>query len=197
MELVCTVLDEGLHVLITGGCRIHVGAVSICEYGDDSIQVKTIVRAGHRDNVISEKAALRLCKAFHCTVTVCCGIHYDKIDADGISRVVSCAEQMTEDLKAAGEVTQKQLVQRMQLSQGTVSEMIQKLENKGFVEKKTDSSDKRRILLTLTEEGKKEEQAMRDRNDEDQGQALDCLREEEKNQLADMLTRILESWRKL
>lgn len=103
-------------------------------------------------------------------------------------------ERILHMISHTGEMTQKQLIQRLQLSQGTVSEMIQKLESRGLVEKKTDSSDKRRILLTLTEEGEKEEQALRDQNDADDAHALECLSEEEKNSLADMLTRILESW---
>ena len=37
--------------------------------------------------------------AFRCTVTVCCGIHYDRIDPAGIEQVLVCAEDMTEELK--------------------------------------------------------------------------------------------------
>ncbi|MEE3488935.1 MAG: MarR family transcriptional regulator [Bulleidia sp.] len=103
-------------------------------------------------------------------------------------------ERILHMIGRSGEMTQKQLIGRMQLSQGTVSEMIQKLESRGLVEKKTDSSDKRRILLTLTEKGKKEEKTLRDRNDAEDAHVLDCLNEEEKDQLADMLKRILESW---
>lgn len=96
--LVCTVLDEGLHVLLTGGDRSHVGAVSVCEYKDGLCRVSGLLRAGHRDDVISRRMASDLAEAFCCTVTVCCGIHYDAIDHAGINEVIACAQEMTEEL---------------------------------------------------------------------------------------------------
>lgn len=98
ISLRCTILDEGLHILIMGGDRSHIGAVSICEYHQGETKLSEILREEHRDDFISRKIAQNLSAVFHCTVTVCCGIHYNRIDPAGIVQVLLCADDMEEEL---------------------------------------------------------------------------------------------------
>ena len=69
-----TPLDEGLHVLLTGGCRTHVGAVTLAEPG---CPPRTLLRQSHRDDVLSTRWAATLSDALHIPVCTACGVHYD------------------------------------------------------------------------------------------------------------------------
>lgn len=84
-------LDAGLHVLLTGGCRTHVGAVSYSFPGES---VQTIQFPTHREGVVSEQWAKALCEHLHCPVVVNCGIHYDRVSKADIREIVSAAEQL-------------------------------------------------------------------------------------------------------
>lgn len=107
----CTILDEGFHVLITGGCRTHVGAVTVVEpcqkYQDHSgvdertsgnMTSRTILRKSHRDDVISERVGKILCKSFHCPVLVCCGIHYDNVRKEDIQQIIDSVNSLIRNL---------------------------------------------------------------------------------------------------
>jgi len=101
ITLRCTLLDEGIHVLITDGCRTHVGAVTT------AWPVRTILRESHRDNVVSEQAARLLYVSMKCPVTVCAGIHYDDVSAEDIRAITDAAEglvrQLIRKLQAEGD----------------------------------------------------------------------------------------------
>lgn len=88
-------LDEGINVLITGGSRTHIGAVSFVSGG---MKVMTTQFPGHKDGVISERWALRLSDEFEGTVCVECGIHYDNLDKAGIQNVVAVSDKMLNEL---------------------------------------------------------------------------------------------------
>lgn len=91
IEVKCTVLDQGIHILITGGCRTHVGAVS---YGFPGEKTKTVQFPGHRDGAVSEKWAEYLCQRFQVPVIVNCGIHYDHVDRNDIESIVSVTDKL-------------------------------------------------------------------------------------------------------
>ena len=86
-----TLLDEGAHVLFTGGVRTHVGAVSIAENGSTLSHVQ---RPGHRDGEISRRWAEALSGRWRCCVTVACGVHYDGVDRQMIQQILAQAEDM-------------------------------------------------------------------------------------------------------
>ena len=96
LEARCSILDEGIHVLLTGGSRTHVGAVSFCFPGE---QAQTVQFPGHRDGVVSEKWAECLCRKLDTPVTVNCGIHYDNVDKEDICRIVAETEEMLAQLE--------------------------------------------------------------------------------------------------
>ena len=75
----CTVarLDTGVHVLLTGGCKSHIGAVSTAEPDGE---VQTQLFPGHKDQYISEPWAKAICEKTGERACVICGIHYDNAD---------------------------------------------------------------------------------------------------------------------
>lgn len=57
-------------------------------------------------------------------------------------------------LLCQGEIRAGELAQRMSLSQATVTAIMDRLEKRGLVTRQRQSSDKRRVYVTLTESGK-------------------------------------------
>lgn len=90
-----TLLDEGIHVLLTGGCRGHVGSVSVACPGEDA---RTLTFPEHRERVVSERWASALSERFKCPAAVVCGIHYDGLDRDGLGRVLQTLDRMLEEI---------------------------------------------------------------------------------------------------
>lgn len=74
--IVCRVtrLDQGIHVLLTGGDKSHIGAVSTAE---PTGEVQTQLFPGHKDQYISAPWAEKLARTLGVRATVVCGIHYD------------------------------------------------------------------------------------------------------------------------
>lgn len=91
-------LDDGVHVLITGGCRTHVGAVSYAFPGE---AVQTVQFPAHRDGVVSEQWASALCARLGCPVVVSCGIHYDQVTKADIQQIVSASEGLLREAELA------------------------------------------------------------------------------------------------
>ena len=68
-----TRLDSGIHVLLTGGGRSHIGAVSVAEPDG---KTETNVFPGHKDQFVSEPWAKALAAKIGQRACVVCGIHY-------------------------------------------------------------------------------------------------------------------------
>lgn len=86
-----TPLDEGLHVLLTGGCRTHVGAVTLAEPG---CPPRTLLRQSHRDDVLSTRWAAALSDALHTPVCAACGVHYDDATPDQIRTITAASDDL-------------------------------------------------------------------------------------------------------
>lgn len=86
-----TRLDDGVHVLLTGGCRSHIGAVSIAEPGTAA---ETTVFPGHKDQFVSEPWAEALAEKTGQRACVVCGIHYDDATQEQITQILRCTERM-------------------------------------------------------------------------------------------------------
>lgn len=89
-----TVLDEGIHILLSGGQKSHVGAVVNCTDG----RICEFQAEHHKELEISRRWAQELSQAFHTPVTVACGIHYDGLSKEGIQEVIGCTEGMLAEL---------------------------------------------------------------------------------------------------
>ena len=86
-----TVLDGGLHLLVTGGCLTHAGAVSMAE-PDGTL--RNLQRPGHKDLAVSDLFALELAGQLHLSVCAVCGIHYDRITRAGIDEVMNTCRSL-------------------------------------------------------------------------------------------------------
>lgn len=94
-------LGEDWSVTVTGGCSPHIGSVSLAHWEDGELEVDTRLLSGHRDDVVGEKFARRLAEATGKTVSVACGIHYDRPTPPQLEEVVAQAEGLLEELEAA------------------------------------------------------------------------------------------------
>lgn len=88
-------LDEGIHVLLTGGCKRHIGAVSVAEPGKPP---ETLTFPGHKDQYISEPWAKALSEKIGERVCVVCGIHYDNATGAQIAEIVEKTNEMLQKL---------------------------------------------------------------------------------------------------
>lgn len=86
------------NVSVLGGCQPHVGSVSLAEYNEGTVTLRTLRRDGHRDQEVGDRFARRLAQRCRCTVCVSCGIHYDNPTRSELERIVSCAEELLEQL---------------------------------------------------------------------------------------------------
>lgn len=85
-------LGSDLTVIITAG-KAHVGAIALavpCAHNAEGVlaSCSVVTAPGHRDNIPAETAALKLCKALHCNVSVTAGLHIDQASKEEIMTLV-------------------------------------------------------------------------------------------------------------
>ncbi|WP_294145057.1 hypothetical protein [uncultured Clostridium sp.] len=96
-----SVLNQGIHILLVGGMKTHIGAVSICSADG----LHTMEEDGHRESAVSARWAQALFEVWGCPVTVACGIHYDYITKEKIGLILDETEVMLEQVEKLTEVT--------------------------------------------------------------------------------------------
>jgi hypothetical protein len=89
-------LDDGAQVLLTGGDRSHIGAVSVAEPGSAA---QTTTFPGHKDHLLSAPWSETLAQYWHCRVCVTCGIHYDDLSREGLEEVMAAVAGMLEEIR--------------------------------------------------------------------------------------------------
>lgn len=85
-------------VTVLGGCQPHVGSVSLAEYRDGIVTLRTLQRASHKDEIVGDRFARRLAEQCQCTVCVSCGIHFDSPTQADLEQIVTCSEGLLEKL---------------------------------------------------------------------------------------------------
>lgn len=85
-------------VTILGGCAPHVGSVSLAEWENSAVSLRTLTRKAHKDQIVGDHFARILAEKLQCTVCVICGIRYDGPGPDGLRRIVSCTEDLLTQL---------------------------------------------------------------------------------------------------
>lgn len=93
-----TKLDEGWDVSIFGGCKTHVGAVTLAEPNGT---VQTLERSGHKDSFVSIRWAERLAACLNAPVCVRCGIHYDHATKAQLAEITANCGEILKELTAA------------------------------------------------------------------------------------------------
>lgn len=94
-----------------------------------------------------------------------------------------------------GEISQKELQELLGIQPGSMSEIAAKLEGKGFIARGRAEADRRKILLSLTEEGR----AWLARQDEDhvrkrRAELFSALAPEEQQALGALLEKLCVDW---
>lgn len=100
-------------------------------------------------------------------------------------------EKILEILSARGQMSQRDLVMLMHIKPGSMSEILAKLENKGFIERIPYEDDRRMMTVKLTEKGS--EHAKEVQSGKKDG-IYDALSEEEKKTLAGLLDKLIDSF---
>ncbi len=77
-------------IIITGG-DAHIGAISLYEKNS----FLTIKKVSHMDDVVTKMVAKKIYKKLNKDVTVLCGIHFDNITKNKISKIIKKTKKET------------------------------------------------------------------------------------------------------
>ena len=88
-------------------------------------------------------------------------------------------------------IRQKELVEKLHIGQSSTSELINKLEDDGYIERKVDEADKRATLLFLTEKGQARAAEVADERAAMFENVFSKLTDEEKQTLSDIFDKLL------
>lgn len=91
-------------------------------------------------------------------------------------------------------MTPKELQEQMETAQGSMSEILSKLEAQDFIVKQKNPDDARSIILSLSEKGKKTAEENHRLWRENEEKLLDALNDEEKETLKEICMKLLQSW---
>ncbi|TFG29218.1 hypothetical protein EU527_16205 [Candidatus Thorarchaeota archaeon] len=97
-------VGNDLLVSIHGGDEHHIGGVAIAyitasHYRDAStISVSTLTFPGHKDYIVANSAAEKICKSLKRSTVVTVGIHYDDASKDEITTIVQVVNMLADDL---------------------------------------------------------------------------------------------------
>ena len=90
-----------------------------------------------------------------------------------------------------GQLSQKEVQEILDVKSGSISEIITKLEKRELVTRVQDSSDKRRVLLTLTDEGRLDVEEFSRKYQDSVMQCFEVLDEQEKREYRRILRKLL------
>lgn len=134
-----------------------------------------------------------------------CGCHGHHQHKNGLSElIVKCGQYVAQNGKGRGQgkilkilnsngtISQKELQDMLEISSGSISEILAKLEDKGFITKTKSEDDKRMAILSITELGREniENFGCKKRMEKLYG----ALTEEEREQLKLLLKKLSDSW---
>lgn len=119
-----------------------------------------------------------------CLLRRCGHFLYHQANHDQQSTVLTMLEDQ-------GPVTQKDIRQQLGVKPGSASELISKLEAKECLVRSRDEADRRKVVLTLTEKGRRIARFHRARPAQT---LLSGLTEQEQKTLTQLLCKLLESW---
>lgn len=97
--------------------------------------------------------------------------------------------------KSDGELTQRDLLVRTNISPAALSEVLAKLEGEGLISRKPCEHDRRQLTIELTSEGEVLAARRRLEREEFERRAFSCLEPEEQEQLKVLLDRLVTHWK--
>ena len=84
-------------------------------------------------------------------------------------------------------ITQKELQDRLEISSGAMSEILQKMEDSGLILRAKNAEDKRQVDLSLTPHGRESAQMVEEHYHQTLDRMFECLSAEQKDQLEETL----------
>lgn len=93
-------------------------------------------------------------------------------------------------LNNSGSLSQRELTELLDIKPGSMSEILTKLNNKGFIRRTPSESDRRTMIISLTEEGKKMAREAYEYRSERRVEMFYSLNEDEKATLLNLLEKI-------
>lgn len=99
-RILCTVtaLDDGIHVLLTGGDKGHIGAVSVC---DPDAEPETMTLPGHKEQFVTVPWSKAIADTARQRCCVVCGIHYDNAAPEEIKTIMAGTDRLLHEVLAA------------------------------------------------------------------------------------------------
>lgn len=97
-------------------------------------------------------------------------------------------------LNEVGNITQKELTERLGIQPGSASEVIAKLEESGHIVRIPSESDRRTMNIVLTEQGRVLAETATAQRQKRHEEMFSCLSDEEKSILLDLLEKINGDW---
>lgn len=98
-------------------------------------------------------------------------------------------------LSARSPITQRQLMDILDVRSGSLSEILGKMEAEGYITRSPNEQDKRGVDVTLTPAGLEAAEQMHVSRETSVQDFFSCLDEEEKEQLSRILDKLLADWR--
>jgi len=92
-----------------------------------------------------------------------------------------------------GEMNQAHLAARLEIRPQSLSEFLVKAEEDGLIVRRQSDEDKRQTIVSLTEEGKRRVETFRDAHKRHAEDFLSALSDQEKEELAVILSKLIES----
>ena len=96
-------IGKDLLIAIYGGDAHHIGGAAVAyptpsHYRDaTTVSVSTMTLPGHKDYVVANTAAEKICKALDTPTIVTVGIHYDNATKKDIDEIVSVVDILVQD----------------------------------------------------------------------------------------------------
>lgn len=97
LKLNTFLIGEDLCIIITGGNRPHLGAVTV---GSRQVEAYTFCFPHHREDEITKVLYAIITETFDKNVMICCGIHIDNISAAEIYAIRTLCAEMLIELKS-------------------------------------------------------------------------------------------------
>ncbi|MBY8997319.1 MAG: hypothetical protein KGD60_06285 [Candidatus Thorarchaeota archaeon] len=97
-------IGNDLLIAIYGGDTHHIGGVATAyptesHYRDaTTVSVSTLTLPGHKDYVVANTAAEKICKALEVPTVVTVGIHYDNASNKEIEEIISVVNALVEEI---------------------------------------------------------------------------------------------------
>ena len=95
-------------------------------------------------------------------------------------------------LKENGELSQKEIAEKLDIRPQSLSELLVKMESDGFISRRQDKDDKRVIVVALTEKGEEQLVVLRQANREHAEKLFSPLTDEEKDTLIAILKKLTQ-----